>query len=65
MTKSILAETLLFGSSSYDININANILNATVNLVYLLKHLINRFNGFTDCCRNEVINKKLNKSVSI
>ena len=37
-----------------------------MSLVYLLKDLTNRFfNEFTDCCRNEVISKKLNKSVSI
>ena len=38
----------------------------TVNLVYLRNDLTNRFfNEFTDCFRNEAINKKLNKSVSI
>ena len=38
----------------------------TVNLSYLLHDLTNRFfNEFTDPFRNEAINKKLNKSVSI
>ena len=37
-----------------------------MNLVYIMKDLTNRFfNEFTYCCRNEVFNKKLNKSVSI
>ena len=66
LTKRVLTKTLLFGGSSFIINTNTNILNVTVNLVYLLQDLTNRFfNEFTDCCRNEVINTKLNKSVSI
>ena len=37
-----------------------------MNLVHLLKDLANRFfNQFTDSCRHEDINKKLNESVSI
>ena len=66
LTKPILATTLLFGSNSFDININTNILNVTMNLVYLLKDLTNRFFiEFADYCRNEVLTKKLNKFVSI
>ena len=66
LTKQVLTKTLLFGSNSFNINTNANILNVTVNLVYLLKELTNRFfNEFADCCPNEVIHTKLNKSVSI
>ena len=40
LTKSILTTTLLFGSNYFDINTNTNILNATMNLVYLLKDLL-------------------------
>ena len=59
LTKSILTTTLLFGGNSFDIN--NNILKATMNLVYLLKDLTSCFfNKFTDCCRNEILNKKLN-----
>ena len=66
LTKLILTTTLFFGSNSFDINTNTNILNATMNLVYLLKDLTNHFfNEFTDCCQNKVLNKKLNKFVSI
>ena len=37
-----------------------------MNLVYLLKDLTNQFFiEFTNCCQNEVLNKELNKSVSI
>ena len=43
LTKQVLTKTLLFGSNSFDINTNTNILNVTVNLVYLLKDLTNRF----------------------
>ena len=57
---------LLFGSNAFDVNTNTNILNATMNLVYLLKDLTNHFFiEFTDYCRNEVLNKKLNKFVTI
>ena len=66
LAKHVLTKTLLFGGSSFIINTNTNILNVTVNLVYLLQDLTNHFfNEFTDCCRNEVINTKWNKSVSI
>ena len=40
LTKPILTTTLLFGSNYFDINTNTNILNATMNLVYLLKDLL-------------------------
>ena len=43
LTKPILTTALLFGSNSFDKNANANILNETMNLVYLLKDLTNRF----------------------
>ena len=43
LTKPILTTVLLFGSNSFDKNANANILNETMNLVYLLKDLTNRF----------------------
>ena len=60
LTKPILTKTLLFGSNSFDINTNTNILNAIMNLVYLLKDLTNRFFiEFTDYCRNEVLHKKI------
>ena len=39
LTKYILTKSLFFGSYSFDINTNTNILNAIVNLVYLLKDL--------------------------
>ena len=39
LTKTNLTTTLLFGSNSFNINTSANILNATMNLVYLLKDL--------------------------
>ena len=55
-----MAITLLFGSNYFDLNTNTNILNATMNLVYPLKVLTNQFfNEFTDCCQNEVLNKKI------
>ena len=41
LTKQVLTKTLHFGSNSFNINTNANILNVTVNLVYLLKDLAN------------------------
>ena len=51
LTKPILTTTLLFGSDSFDINANRNILNVTMNFVYLLKGLTERFfNEFTDSC---------------
>ena len=66
LTKPILTTTLLFGSNSFDINTNTNILNVTMNLVYLLKDLTNHFfNEFTDCYQDKVFHKKLNKSVSV
>ena len=66
LTKPILTTTLLFGSNSFDINTNTNILNVTMNLVYLLKDLTNCFFiEFADHCRNEVLTKKLNKFLSI
>ena len=43
LTKQILTKTLLFASNCFDINTNTNILNATVNLAYLLKDLTNHF----------------------
>ena len=49
LTKQILTKTQLFGSNSFDIDTNTNILNMTVNLVYLLKGLTNHlFNEFTN-----------------
>ena len=66
LTKPIFITTLLFGSDSFDINTNTNILNATANLVYILKDLTNHFfSEFTDFCWNKVLDKKLNKSVSV
>ena len=66
LTKPIFITTLLFGSDSFDINTNTNILNATANLVYILKDLTNHFfREFTDFCWNKVLDKKLNKSVSV
>ena len=66
LTKPIFTTIPLFGSNSFDTSTYTNTLNATMNLVYLLKDLTKRFfNEFTDSCRNEVHNKKLNKSVSI
>ena len=63
LTKPILATILLFGSNSFDISTNTNIQNKTMNLVYLLKDWINLFfNEIIDCCRNELLNKKLKKS---
>ena len=51
LTKPILTTTLLFGSKSFYINTNTNNLNATMDLVYLLKYLANCFfNEFTDYC---------------
>ena len=57
MTKPILTTTIIFGSSSFDINTNTIVLNSTMNLVYLLKDLTSRFFiELADCCRNEVLN---------
>ena len=66
-SKQMLTKTLFFSSSSFDINTNINILNATGNLVKdLLKALTKGlFNAFTYCYRDKGFNKKLNKSVSI
>ena len=51
LTKPIFTTTLLFGSYIFYTNTNTNILNVTMNLVYLLKDLTNRFSSeFTDCC---------------
>ena len=50
LTKQILTKSVLFGSNSFEINTNANILNATENLAYLIKDLTDRFfNEFTNC----------------
>ena len=66
LTKQVLTKTLLFCSKYFYISTNTNILNATVNLVYLLKDLTNHFfNKLTNCCQNEVINTKFSKSLSI
>ena len=66
ITIPILTKTLLFDGNFFHIKTITNILNATMNLVHLLKDLANRFfNQFTDSCRHEDINKKLNESVSI
>ena len=62
LTKPILTTILLFGCDSCHISTNTNIQNMIMNLVYLLKDWINRFfNEFIDCCRNELLNKKLKK----
>ena len=51
LPKQIVTKNLLFGSSSFDIITNTNILNVTVNLIYLLKDLTKCFlNEFADCC---------------
>ena len=51
LTKPILTTVVLFGSNSFDKNANANILNETMNLVYLLKDLTNRFfSEVNGCC---------------
>ena len=58
LTKPILTTVLLFGSNSFDKNANANILNETMNLVYLLKDLTSRFfSEVNDCCRNKFLIK--------
>ena len=58
LTKPILTTVLLFGSNSFDKNANANILNETMNLVYLLKDLTNRFFSEVNyCCRNKFLIK--------
>ena len=42
LTKQILNKTLLFGSNSFDINTNTNILNVTVNfLIWIFKYFKN------------------------
>ena len=39
----VLIRTLLFGSNSFDTNANTNVLMQLLNILFLLKDLMNRF----------------------
>ena len=39
----LLIRTLLFDSNSFDTNANTNVLSVTIDLIFLLKHLMKRF----------------------
>lgn len=66
LMESILTKALLFDNNSSDTNTSTSITMWLLHMSYLLKDLTNHFfSGFTECYWNKVIDKNLNKSVSM